>query len=41
MLDLSGITVDLSPVYTLAATFITAGAGMYAVRKAIKLVNRS
>ena len=40
-LNLSSVTVDLTPVYTLAATIVTAGVGMFAVRKVIKLMNRS
>jgi hypothetical protein len=40
-MDLSGVTVDLSPVYTLAVTLVTAGVGLFAVRKVIKLMNRS
>ena len=40
-MDLSSITVDFSQVYTLAGTIIGALVGMIAVRKAIKLTNRS
>ena len=40
-MDLSSITVDLSPVFTLAATIVGALVGMIAVRKVIKLSNRS
>jgi hypothetical protein len=40
-MDLSQVTVDLKPVFTLAVTVITALATLLAVRKAIKLTNRS
>lgn len=40
-LDLSSVSVDLTPVYTLAGTIVTAGVGLFAVRKVIKLMNRS
>ena len=34
-------TVDMTSVYTLAGTLLSAGVGMFAVRKVIKLMNRS
>ncbi len=40
-MDFSSATVDLTPVYGLAVTIVGALVGMVAVRKAIKLVNRS
>jgi hypothetical protein len=40
-MDTSLITVDLAPVYTLAVTIVTALVGLLAVRKTIKLANRS
>ncbi len=39
--DFSDITVDLTPVYALAAIIGAALVGMIAVRKGIKLFNRS
>jgi len=40
-MDFTGITVDLAPVYSLAVIIVGALVGMVAVRKVIKLVNRS
>jgi hypothetical protein len=40
-MDLSSITVDLKPIFTLGVTIIGALVGLIAVRKAIKLSNRS
>lgn len=40
-MDLSTVTVDLTPVYTLAVTIVGALVGLLAVRKVIKLANRS
>ena len=40
-MDFSTVTVDLAPVYALAVTIVTGLVGMIAVRKVIKLVNRS
>ena len=34
-------TVDMTPVYTLTGTLLTGGVAMFAVRKVIKLMNRS
>ena len=43
--DVSSITVpssvELAPVYTLTGTLLTGGVAMFAVRKVIKLMNRS
>ncbi len=40
-MDFSTVTVDFAPVYTLAVTIVTALIGLIAVRKVIKLSNRS
>jgi hypothetical protein len=40
-MDLSQVTVDLKPIFTLAVTVIGALVGLIAVRKGIKLANRS
>lgn len=40
-LDLSTVTVDTAPVFTLAVTIITALAAMWVIRKAVKLTNKS
>ena len=40
-MDLSTITVDLSSVFTLAVTIVGALVSLIAVRKVIKLSNRS
>ena len=40
-MDLSTVTVDLSAVYTLAVTIVSALVGLIVVRKVIKLSNRS
>ena len=40
-LDLSAVTVDTAPVFTLAVTIITALAAMWVIRKAVKLTNKS
>lgn len=40
-MDLGQVTVDLAPVFTLAVTIIGALVGLIAVRKAIRLANRS
>ena len=40
-MDFSSVSVDLAPVYALAVTIVGALVGMIAVRKVIKLVNRS
>ena len=40
-MDLSTVTVDFTPVYVLAVNIISALIGLAAVRKAIKLSNRS
>ena len=34
-------TVNMTPVYTLTGTLLTGGVAMFAVRKVIKLMNRS
>jgi len=34
-------SIDLSPVYTYAGVLLAAGTGLFAVRKVIKLMNRS
>jgi hypothetical protein len=40
-MDFSSLTVSLTPVYQLAVAIVTAGVGLFAVRKVIKLMNRS
>ena len=40
-MDVAGLTVDLTPVFTLATTIVGALIGLIAVRKVIKLSNRS
>jgi hypothetical protein len=40
-MDFSQVSVNLTPVFGLATTIVGALVGMIAVRKAIKLVNRS
>ncbi len=40
-LDLSAIAVDLKPIFAMAVTIIGALVTLLAVRKAIKLANRS
>lgn len=40
-MDLSQVTVDLTPIFTLGVTIVGALVGLIAVRKAIKLANRS
>ena len=39
--DFSKVNLDLGPIYTLAGIVVGAGIGMFVVRKAIKLMNRS
>ena len=40
-LDLSTVTLDVSPVFTLAGIIISAIASIWAIKKVIKLANRS
>lgn len=40
-LDLTGVTVDTAPVFTMATIVITAIASIWAIKKVIKLGNRS
>lgn len=40
-LDLTGVTIDTAPVFSLATIIITAIAGIWAIKKVIKLGNRS
>lgn len=40
-LDLSGVSVDTTPVFSLALIVITAIAGIWAIKKVIRLGNRS
>lgn len=40
-LDLSSVTVDTTPVFTLAGIIVTAIASIWAIKKVIKLGNRS
>ena len=40
-LNLTGVTVDTDPVFDLALIIITAIAGIWAIKKVIKLGNRS
>jgi hypothetical protein len=40
-MDFSQVTVNLQPIYTLAVTIVGALVGLIAVRKAVKLANRS
>ena len=40
-LDLSTVTLDVSPVFTLAGIIIAAIASIWAIKKVIKLANRS
>ena len=40
-MDFSGVNVDLSAIYGLAVTIVGALVGLIAVRKAIKLSNKS
>lgn len=40
-MDFGNITVDLAPVFGLAATIVASLTGLIVIRKAIKLVNRS
>lgn len=40
-MDFSTVTVDLAPVFTLAVTIVGALVGLVAVRKVIKLANRT
>jgi F0F1-type ATP synthase assembly protein I len=40
-MDLSTVTVNTAPIFTLAVTVIGALVGLLAVRKAVKLANRS
>jgi hypothetical protein len=35
------LTIDLSPVYSLVGVIVSSGIVMFAIRKVIKLVNRS
>lgn len=35
------VVIDTAPVFTVAGVIITAAAGMWAIRKVIKTVNRS
>lgn len=41
MLDLSAITIDVTPVYQLAGIVIAAIASIWAIKKVVKLGNRS
>ncbi len=40
-LDLTGVTVDTAPVFTLAGIVVGAIAGIWAIKKVIKLANKS
>ena len=40
-LDLTGVAVDVAPVFTLAGIIIAAIAAIWAIKKVIKLGNRS
>ncbi len=40
-MDFSTVSVDFAPVYVLAVTIVTALLGLAAIRKVIKLTNRS
>lgn len=40
-MDFSSLSISLTPVYQLATAVVTAGAGIYAVRKVVKLINKS
>lgn len=40
-LDLTGVSIDTSPVFSLATIIVTAIAGIWAIKKVIKLGNRS
>lgn len=40
-LDLTGVAIDTAPVFSLATIIITAIAGIWAIKKVIKLGNRS
>jgi len=40
-MDFSSLSVSLTPVYQLATVLVSAGVGLFAVRKVIKLMNRS
>ena len=40
-MDLSNLSIDTTPVLTLAGIVLTAGASIWAVRKVIKLMNKS
>ncbi|GEM_PF-3443299 len=40
-MDLGQVAVDLKPILTLGGTIVAALAGLIALRKAIKLVNRT
>lgn len=40
-LDLTGVTIDTAPVFSLATIIVTAIAGIWAIKKVIKLGNRS
>ena len=40
-MDFSNLTIDTAPVLTLAGIIVSAGAGIWAVRKVIKLINKS
>ena len=40
-LDLSSVTIDTSPVLTLAGIIVAAIASIWAIKKVIKLANRS
>lgn len=40
-LDLTAVTVDTAPVFVMAGIVITAIAGIWAIKKVIKLGNRS
>ncbi|RUM32536.1 MAG: hypothetical protein DSY42_00700 [Aquifex sp.] len=39
--DFSQVNLDLGPIYALAGIVVGGGIGMFVVRKAIKLMNRS
>lgn len=40
-LDLTGVTVDTAPVFSLASLLLVAMGGIWAIKKVIKLMNRS
>jgi hypothetical protein len=40
-MDLTGVVIDLTPVYTIAVVVFVALGAMWIIRKVIKLLNKS